>query len=342
MSVFKAETGVTPVSNVFIEKYMPESGSYAFAAIYIYALKYAISGTPLENADIAQRFGLLESDVIKAWKYWAEMGIVDMRTVGSDCEITFLPPDDTAEPVHKSCKGAVFPADTEEILKKNPDVRQLVEAAERIYGRLFSPADLNAVVRFSTQLKLPGEVVLLLFNHCKGRPMSYIELTAQEWADRDIRTSDAVEKHIGTYKEVLSFFGVSHGRAAEYQLKFIGKWIYDMNMPPELIQKACGISKARFGSDTAVRRLKELFSYTNGILENWHRDGVRTLHQLERAEGKPVEAPAFVRPQIKPTKFVNYDQPVYSAEDDREVIRRKNKRKINEQTGNLQTDPKGI
>ena len=60
----------TPVSNIFIEKYMPNARG-EFVKVYLLLLKYNVAGEMgVSSSIISANLNILESDVINAINYW--------------------------------------------------------------------------------------------------------------------------------------------------------------------------------------------------------------------------------------------------------------------------------
>lgn len=84
------------------------------------------------------------------------------------------------------------------------------------------------------------------------------------------------------------------GELGPKQLDVLTSWIEepDRAMPAEVVVKAIEIA-----AQSGVRRL----NYVEGILRNWHNDGVRTLEDVERAErrkDRSRDAPVETRPRF--------------------------------------------
>jgi DnaD/phage-associated family protein len=340
MIKFKVTAGVTPVSNTFIEQYMPKAATAMFSVIYIYALKRATSGEETSNDLIAQALGILESDVIKAWEYWAEVGVIALNRTQDSFEIEFLnldkqaaiTPTNTAVGFAPRSEAPTYSmADIEQYFTQYPQLDGLVKTVERVHGQPFSRDDVGTVVSFYVWLGLSEEVIMVLFGHCKGKPMRYIEKTAINWADMGINSSDAamdyLNTHFNKYKEIMAAFGVSGRAPGEKEQKIIDNWLFKLKMPMELIKLACDKALMRTGTVS--------FEYADSIIKNWHNNGVTTLSQAENADmaykqkkaaAANQQAQTQAQKQPKPNKFINYDQPVYSAEQIQAAIARKKQR----------------
>ena len=71
----------TPVSNIFIEKYMPNARG-EFIKVYLLMLKYNNSGEMGASSSIlASTLNLLESDILNALNYWNDEGVIKLIPV---------------------------------------------------------------------------------------------------------------------------------------------------------------------------------------------------------------------------------------------------------------------
>ena len=71
----------TPVSNIFIEKYMPKARG-EFIKVYLLMLKHNFAGEIGVNSSIlSTSLNLLESDIINALNYWNEEGVIRLSPI---------------------------------------------------------------------------------------------------------------------------------------------------------------------------------------------------------------------------------------------------------------------
>ena len=128
--------GYTPVSNVFIDKYMTNArGEYV--KVYLLGLKYCISGELGANsAIIASTLSLLESDILNAWNYWSEVGVVKMYAIDNmgNYTIEFLDLTENMSP----------PVQNVDILKEldNSSIKDMLQDIEKLIGRTLSPKEI--------------------------------------------------------------------------------------------------------------------------------------------------------------------------------------------------------
>ncbi len=62
------------VSNDFVDTYLCEANG-SFVKVYLYLLRHSNTAN-LEMTDISNALNLLESDVIRAFKYWQKLGLL--------------------------------------------------------------------------------------------------------------------------------------------------------------------------------------------------------------------------------------------------------------------------
>ena len=62
-----------------------------YPLIYIYSLRRLIGGDPVSVQEIAEHFGLLDTDVLNAWRHFEKVGLVKVEGEASDISVTFLP-----------------------------------------------------------------------------------------------------------------------------------------------------------------------------------------------------------------------------------------------------------
>ena len=84
--VIQTKEASTPIPDAFIDKFMLELDNPVFGLVYILGQRYSSSGVEISNGEIAKKLDILESDVVRAWKYWKEKGIVDFSEDMNDIE----------------------------------------------------------------------------------------------------------------------------------------------------------------------------------------------------------------------------------------------------------------
>lgn len=271
----------TPLSNIFIEKYMPKARG-EFIKVYILMLKYNLSGEIGVNASIiANALSLLESDILNALNYWNEEGVIRLNPIDKmgNYDIEFV----------DLSKEAVAPSENEiNLLEELSDEsnKGMIKDIERLMGRPVSPTEITAYIQWKQDYDFSPELILILIEYCasKGKTnQRYIEKVALAWKDMNIKNIDDAQNYIrktedkwGTYREILKFLGIRNTDIMKPQEDMLEKWTTVYNFSLDIIKKAC---------DICFQRLNRAdFKYIDGILSSWNKDNLKTLKAIEEKE----------------------------------------------------------
>lgn len=283
--MIKVSGGSTAVPNFFIDEYMPRANA-EFVKVYIFALRNA--GADLSDGLIAQSLGILESDVVKAWSYWIDAGIV--ARCGDDLVFLSEKPSKISEPLEeKPVRVSSTRSEIAKAFKSDNTLSALCSGIQGALGKTLSPSELSSLYSIYTELKMPAEVIILLVEYCKARgkeSMKYIEKVAVGWKQDGIDNIEAVENFCRLEEEfnrdeaqIKSILGIRADRKlTESEKKYIRSWHTDMGFPPEVIGLAY--------DQTMLNTGKLSWPYLNTILKNWHSKGVKSATDIksERAE----------------------------------------------------------
>lgn len=272
----------TPVSNVFIEKYMPKARG-EFIKVYLLMLKYNLSGEfGVSSAILASSLNLLESDVINALNYWNDEGVLKLTPIDKmgnfDINFVDLTEDNHCEPEQINLLDELSDETNNGMLR---DI-------ERLLGRPLSPSEFTTYISWKKQFNFSSELILLLIEYCvsKGKNNSrYMEKVAMAWSDLNITTIEDAQNHIrktedkwGTYREILKFLGIRNSDIMKPQEDMLEKWTTKYNFSLDIIKKAC---------DICFQRLNRAdFKYIDGILSSWHKNNLKTMQAIEEKETK--------------------------------------------------------
>jgi len=272
----------TPVSNVFIESYMPKARG-EFVKVYLLGLKYCISGEPGVNSQImASSLRLLETDVLNAWSYWNEAGVIKMVSMDNmgNYSIQFL---DLSEPQE------IKPQDINLLQElNNNSTKDMLQDIEKLLFRPLSPTEMEMYIAWQKELDFSPEIILLLIQYCASRGKNdsrYIEKTALTWFDAKIKNIEDAQSFIKKHEDkwikirkVLNYLGIRDAEIMKPQEELIGKWINSYNFSLDVIFKACNICFERIN--------KADFKYIDGILTSWSRDGIKTVEDVDKKDYK--------------------------------------------------------
>lgn len=128
----------TPISNVFIEKYMPYARG-EFVKVYLLMLKHTIYGEPgISSPILASSLNLLESDIMNALNYWSDLGVIKLSSIDSmnNFSVEFL---DLNEDNYVNNNKDVNLLDALE----NKGINDMLKDIEKILGRTLSTKEME-------------------------------------------------------------------------------------------------------------------------------------------------------------------------------------------------------
>lgn len=304
--------GYTPVNNVFIDKYMANArGEYV--KVYLLGLKYCISGELGANsAVIANSLSLLESDILNAWNYWSDMGVVKMCAIDNmgNYTIEFIDLDDSVDSPPKNFN----------ILKEldNSSIKDMLQDIEKLIGRTISPKEIEVYLSWQKDFNFSPELILLLIQYCisKGKnDYRYFEKIAIAWHDDNIKTIEDAQMFIKRHEDkwinirkVLKYLGINSPDVMKPQEDMIYKWFSTYKFNADVIYKAC---------DICFERLNRAdFKYIDGILNSWFKSNITSLEDVEKKDRKKLNHKPIMNSSNKnKDSFNNFEQRSYNFEE---------------------------
>lgn len=272
----------TPVSNVFIEKYMPVARG-EFVKVYLLMLRYNTSNEPgVNGAVLASSLNLLESDVMNALNYWNDQGVIRLIPIDkmNNFSVEFLPLDEVSS------------SETHEVnlldALNNSETTDMLRDIEKILGRSLSNKEMEIYLNWQNDFSFTSELILILIEYCVSRGKSdyrYIEKVALAWHELGIKTIEEAQIHIKKtedkwikIRQILQYLGIKNTEVMKPQEELLNKWLFTYNFDLPLIQKAC---------DICFQRLNRAdFKYIDGILTKWFNDNLKTLEDVAAKDKK--------------------------------------------------------
>lgn len=297
------------VSNDFVDKYLCEANG-SFVKVYLYLLRHS-RNPDLTMSDIANALNLLESDVIRAFKYWSKQGILQYEKISdSDYTVDFIkeslpdnqPPKSAAsKPVASVTTPTLVSytkSDINTYMRNNEGIRHMFMISEQLLNRALTDTDRKILFGFYDYLSLPVEVIFTLLEHCisNGKSnMRYIEKVAYSWADKGINTltkaSIAVkeENEINSmFRKYKAMFKISGRDFTSTEENYIKSWVTELKVPDSVIEAAYEKTVANTG--------KVVFKYMDTIIKN-----------PNGFSGKKSTGSDSASPKVKKNFFQDYD-----------------------------------
>lgn len=300
----------TPVSNVFIDKYMPKARG-EFVKVYLFMLKLSLSNEYGVNSTIiASSLQLLESDIVNALNYWNEEGLVKLMPIDKlgNFSVEFIDISDDSKAKTKEVNLLTQLSDN-----NNKD---MLDEIQSVLGRLLSPKEMSLYLSWKDDFNFSTEVIMFLIEYyaSKGKTDSrYLEKVAMAWHQLNIKTINQAQKYVTQnedkwvkIRQILNYLGIKNTDIMKPQEEMLEKWISTFGFPIEVIEKACQICFSRLN--------RADFKYIDGILSSWNKKNIKTIEAINQDELKyqstAQKTPSYNRNTVneKPrTKFNNFE-----------------------------------
>lgn len=186
------------------------------------------------------------------------------------------------------------------IMERRVVSAQFVDEAQRVLGKIFRTYDTGILVGMVDRLGFEEEAVLVILNYIAGKgkkTLRYAETVAIALYDEGITETAAVveridrmEKASETVSKIKIMFGIGDRALTSTEKKMFAAWTEKLCFEAEVIKMAYDI--------TVDNTQKPLPRYTNGILERWYSEGLRTADDVRKfidkqSEGKSQAAKSY-------------------------------------------------
>ena len=278
----------------FIENIMPEANG-TYVKIYLYALMRAESRETCTIAEIAGIMGILESDVSKAFEYWAGRGLMDV----SDEKVIFTQPGamKAVKQDERGTRGVTSvkdmnvrpdPGAAADALASDDKLAEMCDMVQQFAGRTFSSQETATLYWFYDTLGLDAETIVRLFEYCIERGknnMRYIEKVAIGWHENGIKTLDQAEEHIkkenekgGYLNAMRRIMRISDRAFSHSEEEYLYRWRDDYGMDADMVALAYEYC--------IIQTSKLSFPYMEKILQRWHESGIKNTEQARQDNDK--------------------------------------------------------
>ena len=275
--------GFVAVPYEFIDKHLSNANG-TFVKVYLYAMRHG--GEEITDEGIAEALGILESDVLKAWRYWEKQGIVSLEKGEVDFDPRLAQEPKPVEEKKSSGKKKYTEQEMVQAMENNEELKFLYSFAQQKLGNIIPPADVNILFSLYDWLKLPVEVIVMLFEYCtdKGKlNMRYIESTALRWVEQGLRTTEQVDEYCRReeeqkkhYAEFQKATGISGRTLSQTEKKYIDTWTEQFRFSMEMILLAY--------EQTVMNTGQISMPYMNKILTSWHSEGISSPSAVKQAK----------------------------------------------------------
>lgn len=239
------------------------------------------------TAEVCARLDCTETALKKAVDFWEKAGVF------KKCEVTEVESEQTnaaVEQKKKTLQKQSLPDYTEgeaaDVIEQHNELAGVIDACQQILGKMFSPGDVQSVVGIYDYLGLSDAgYIETLYEFCKKNGKAsprYIEKVAIDLHDKGVTTTSELNEYIKRREKseemqsrVRELIGASGRRLTSKEVKCIENWTAEWGLDIDVITLAYEVTVDSIG--------EYKIAYMNGVLENWHRDGLVTVEAVEQS-----------------------------------------------------------
>lgn len=252
---------------------------------------------------LAKAASCREKEAAGAIEKWQELGVL------VTAEAVNAPVKKTTKLRHADEIPLYSTSELADLLETRESVRVLLDEAQAILGKLFTPAETNLVIGMVDYLGLSEEAVLLTLAHCKkvGKTnLRAVEKYAIALTDRGITDPASMEEEFLREESFHSFegelrtlFGIKARALSSKEERFFKNWI-DFGYDIEVVKRAYEITVNSTG-DASI-------PYANAILETWHAANLTNAEEIDRYLAEEAEKKAGRKKgKSEPTLGTSFD-----------------------------------
>ena len=327
METTDMDLGDTPIENIFINDFMPMANG-TYVKVYLLGYKYAYDkdiNIEVNNNTIAKHLNIPLIDVLNAWDFWEEKGIIQKIPKDSEDKYNYSVKFLNLKQLYiknnyktidvKQNRGRAYTSTVEDLVEANqiPGINKMFNNIDYIMRRQLVPNEKKKVLEWIHNYNMNPDIIEKAFFYGvekRGqRNLNYIGGIIRNWYDQGITNVEAYQAHLKEtdekfyrYERILKYLGQGNRMVTEAEIKIIDKWFEEYNFSMEMVLKACEGSKKISNPN---------INYIDGILSSWYHKGVNSIEDIE-IKDKPPERQEKTSggktAKAKQTRFHNFEQ----------------------------------
>lgn len=280
------------VSSYFIENCLKDA-SGIFVKVYLYALNLAEKGINQELSSIAQALDILESDVLQAFTYWKNIGmIIEENGIVEFCNTPITEAVQAIPSVQKniqdtdSVKKSYDSLDIAKSISENQELSELVMLSQELLAKPLTSSELETIYWLYDGLGFSTEAILLITDYCitkEKRSVKYIEKVAIAWHEKGIKSPEQIMECISLEEQqnqivfkLKKSMGINDRALSNAEEQYILKWYNELKTSEDMILLAyeyCLLNTSKLS-----------FPYMDKIITGWSEQGITTKEDAENAK----------------------------------------------------------
>lgn len=246
--------------------------------VLLWALRNA---NDFDSAVAAEALRITPDAATEAFDYWVGAGVLGATESPAPAVITTAP-----KAPKKVIASTALKPNREEAAKRGlecPEIAFILRSAEQKFGRMLRQTEISTIVWLFDDQGLSASLILMIieFAISEGRAnIGFIERTAIEWVNDGVLDVESAERRLidmrrkkSAWHIVETTMGIEHRSPTKAELEAADKWITEWNYGRDIIRAAyelCVDTTSKFS-----------FPYIKKIMEGWHKQGVKSLEDIE-------------------------------------------------------------
>lgn len=321
------DLGDTPIENIFINDFMPMATNGTYVMVYLLGYKYAHDrdlSISVDYETIAKTLGILPSDVLRAWDFWEEKGVIKKHKQSDDpsqYSVEFLSLkqlyiENTFKTVNVSDQSdesasGTYQCSPSDLIEANkvPEIKEMFYHVNQLVRRSLVPNEMMDVLEWIYNYNMDPDLIVRAFMYCveqkKIKNVKYVGAVIRNWYDHGVTTTEKLDAYLEKnderyvqYEKIFRALGFHSRYPSESEKETMNLWLNDWNFPMDVILKACENSKKTSNPN---------INYINSILRAWNNDGIVSVSDLENMESTK-KAPPKKQTKSGNNRFHNFEQ----------------------------------
>lgn len=317
-------TDFTSISNVFVDEYMPTANG-EFVKIYLLLLRLVNTGCEdLSIPTIADTFNILESDVVRALKFWSRENLLSLsldedgsingiklealstnryivrdlnNKLDTNTEVLASAAGESAPIAVPTASGIIVPNKKKysprevEAFSDNEDFQQIKFLAETYLGKLLTPTEIDSILYILDGLQLSADFIEYVMESCISsgqKSLSYIEKQIVFYFEKDIRTLKELKDYLKLQKDISKSIYKAFGLDVPAR-PIKREMSYITKWTDELDFSDEFIIEACNRSAAHASTNSGKFSYADSILLKWSEKNVTSMADIEKLDKEHKE-----------------------------------------------------
>ena len=329
------DLGDTPIENIFINDYMPQADG-TYVKVYLMGYKYAKDRLDFNNETISKNLNLPLSDVLNAWNYWENEGIIIKHE--TDDEYNYIVEfvnlkQFYVDNVYKHIRNVNDKnsyVDNDKLIStaRNPEIKTMMEEIEDMLGRPLKVSEKQKIITWLNKYKTKPYMMTQAFsysvNNKKIKRFNYIESVVSAWYDAGVVDLDTMVEYLekrndrfSAYSRISKALGFNR-TLTEAEMRTIDRWIDEWDFSMEMILKCL---------ENSTKINNPNLNYFDKILSDWYKNGFKTIDDLKN-DKKPEKTKKET--SKSKNKFHNFIQSDITGEELEKIARERFEKKIKE------------